>query len=178
MKIRPEYFHFFLYWKWSYYKIRHWGLNCWGSDGSLDTHIYLVTYFICHLLSAIYVSHLSFMTDGMNVRWQITKGTWLIWLSLNLKNPKTKIKENFILNQTSWRSSGWNYSLFKFICYMTTLEKNVLDPTLLRFSEVFSPLLSYAILQEYDNETAKVGPFNQPYLMASQVTEWYRVLHS
>ena len=61
---------------------------------------------------------------------------------------------------------------------LTNVEKNVLDPTLLRFSEVFSPLLSYAILQEYDNETAKVGPFNQPYLMASQVTEWYRVLHS
>ena len=44
---------------------------------------------------------------------------------------------------------------------MTTLEKNV--------------LFIYAILQEYDNETEKVGPFNQPYLMATQVTECYRV---
>ena len=94
LKIRPEYFHFFLYWKWSYYKIRHWGLNCWGSDGSLDTHIYLVTYFICHLLSAIYVSHLSFMTDGMNVRWQITKGTWLIWLSKEPSEPQESQNQN------------------------------------------------------------------------------------
>ena len=44
------------------------GANSLGSDGSIDSHIDLVTYVIRHLSSAIYVSNLSFMTDGMNDR--------------------------------------------------------------------------------------------------------------
>jgi hypothetical protein len=148
-------------WKWSHYQIWYQGLHSWGSDGFKDTNIDLVTYVNCHLSSMSIIRHLSpmvWMTDDISDKENMGQKN-----RLNLRNPApiTKFDNTSIFNEISVRNT-----LNKFF----PLSFNMLDPRLLRFDYFFVLLFSYAILQEYDNQPEKVGPFNQPY----KYIQWIR----
>ena len=67
----------------------------------------------------------------------------------------TKFEKNFIFNEKLWKYSDSYFSIIHFwipLYFLIELEKNVLDPKLLRFDQFFFLQFSWAILQEYDRQ--------------------------
>ncbi len=96
------------HWKWSYFQIWYMRLNSWGSDGSIDTHIDIVTYVICHLSYMSVICHLWLMVWMTDDRWHnVTRS---IWVSKNPFGP-----QEFSLWYQIWKQLHFQWETLKIL---------------------------------------------------------------